>query len=452
MKQKLPVFTALTLLVAAIWSACTKPSPFGSELLLDELASYEFTDTLAVICSVEFEEDSLLTSDAGSTSSAFLCGELDDPFFGKSRSEIYTLVRPSLPYPNFRPGEQELDSVVLHIRYASANFYGDSLQAQTLRVFRLDEVLNSTGNYYAQSTIPATTEIGRVENFFPQPNTADSLFDASTRAPFLRVPLDLDFGKEIFNMDSTTIQNDSLFYQALRGLKITASSNATPGAMLAFNLNNITYSRLSLYYRNTGDTIVRRYDFFFAGTNKFTHFEHNYEGSPAGQQIGQESGEHLYLQAMQGLRVKVQFPTINQLGKIAVNKAQLVLTRASLPDDLSVLMPAEQLLLTENQGDTSFVLISDVLYSVGPAFNLGFDRFGGMPKKENINGTLVERYRLTLSDRLQDMVNDASGDINKKTLYLNITPQGRVAQRVVLRGPKNAELPAKLELKYTRVQ
>ena len=155
---------------------------------------------------------------------------------------------------------------------------------------------------------------------------------------------------------------------------------------------------------------------------------------------------------MQGLRLKVEIPYIDQLDNIAVNKAQLVLTAASLPNDNPLLIPGRQLILTEFLGDSIFAFTSDVSYSLGPALNQGFGFFGGTPVKENINGTLVERYRLTLSQRLQDMVDDTSGNIKKKTVYVNITPQSRVPHRSVIYGPKNATFPAKLELKYTRVQ
>jgi hypothetical protein len=438
MKQKLPVFATSLVLAALFWTACNKPSPFGSELLEDELADIEFTDTLSVVFTVQ-REDSLLTSDPSSTSAAFLCGTLDDPYFGKSKAEIFSLLQLSFLDPGFKPDSQAVDSIVLFLRYAPASFYGDSIKAQTLRVFRLKDPLDDEGDYYAHNTIAEDVEIGRLENFYPKPNKADSLFSPDSKAPYIRIPLNIDFGNEIFRMDTAILQSDSAFYKALRGIKITASSNEAPGAMLAFNLNNTTYSRVRIYYSTVGDTVSKSYDLYFAGCNKFTHFE-------------QVSDELLYLQAMQGLRLKVEFPYADVLDDIAVNKAQLVFATASVPNDYAVLTPAQQLVFTERTNDTTVVFTSDVLYSIGSAGNLGFSRFGGFPEDENINGTLVERYRLNLSDRFQAMVDDTSNDIKKKTLYINITPQSRLAQRLILYGPKNATYPAKLELKYTRVQ
>jgi hypothetical protein len=453
MKQKLHFCAALLILIASLWAACNKPTPFGSELLEDELADYEFTDTLSIICTIE-TEDSLVTSDPSSTATAFLCGELDDEVFGKSVAEIFSLIDLGTPDPGFDTIVEQVDSIVMFLRYAPANVYGDTTVQQTVRVFRLDEVLDDNGQYYAHDVIPASTELGSV-SFFPTPNKVDSLFDPDTKASFIRIPLDVNFGKELFRLDTAVLENDSAFYQAVRGVKIVASSGGTkPGAMLAFNLNNATYSRIRLYYHEDqpDTTILRHYDFYFSGANKFSHFAHDYAGSKVEPFINNTSDEFIYAQAMQGLRIKVEIPHVDRLDNIAVNKAQLVLTTASTDNGSPWLTSAQQLAMYEDQGDTTIVFTSDVLYSLGPAFNLGFGRFGGTPLKENVNGTLVERYRLTMSDKVQEMVDDVSGEIKNKTVYVAITPQTRNAQRSMFYGPKNATFPAKLELKYTRVK
>ncbi|MCB0576219.1 MAG: DUF4270 family protein, partial [Saprospiraceae bacterium] len=305
MKQKLPAFAVLLLASLALWAACTKPTPFGAELLDDELADYDFTDTITVLCTIE-QEDSILTSDPNSTATSFLCGELDDPIFGKSRSDIFSLLQLDFLDPGFDTSAQVFDSIVLYLRYAPSNVYGDTMQAQNLRVFRLDSALIDDKEYYSNNTLPASTEIGRVDGFLPKPNTADSLIVTNTKAPYLRVPLDDAFGKELFALDSAILSNDSAFYATIRGIKITTSAGASPGAMLAFDLNNEAYSRIRLYYHIKDDTVGKAFDFNFSGANKFVHFEHDYSGSEAGQHVGQQSDDLIFLQASQGLRVKVQ--------------------------------------------------------------------------------------------------------------------------------------------------
>ena len=60
MKMKLPMMAGLLLAVFAIFqTACKKPTPFGSELLEDEYADYDYTDTITVQCTL-LREDSVV--------------------------------------------------------------------------------------------------------------------------------------------------------------------------------------------------------------------------------------------------------------------------------------------------------------------------------------------------------------------------------------------------------
>jgi len=453
MKQKLPAIVGILFAALSIWAGCKKPSTLGADLLDQEgYDRFVFTDTVEVRCTIE-REDSSLTSDRGSTAEYFLCGELNDTEFGKSSSEIFALMLGETLNPNFDPITQEFDSLILYLQYASAGIYGDTLSTtQTLKVFRVDagQSISDTKDYYSTNTIPATEELGSV-TFLPRPTTNDSLFEG-IEGSFIRIALKPEFGQEIFTLDSASFSLDSFFYNKLRGLKIMSSSGGTnPGTMLAFNLNSNSLSRMRLFYHEKVDTTAKNFDFFFAGANKFTHFKHEHQGSPAGQAIGQQfADEKLYLQGMQGLRVKVEFPKAQYLDKIAVNQAQLVLTVVA--DDNLFLKPASQLFFTQLQGDGDFVLTSDVLYSFGPNLTGGFLNFGGTPKKVVDNGTIVTRYRLTLSELFQHIVDDDnSTDTKNRTVYLGVYPRSRTAERSVLYGPKSLTFPAKLELTYTRV-
>ena len=454
MKQKLPAFAGIVLVALALWAGCKKPSPFGDELFDEDLADYAFTDTIQLRCTIE-REDSSLTSDRSSTAEYFLCGELNDPEFGKSSSDIYALLLGETLNPNFDPTTQAFDSIVLYLRYAPAGFYGDTTQPQTLRVLRVAaaQAISDSKDYYSTNSVATNDadELGRIDNFLPKPTKQDSLFEGF-EGSFLRVVLKPEFGQELFTLDSASFSVDSLFYAKLRGLKIVSSSGgASPGAMLAFDLNDNSLSRMRLFYHEKSDNTAKNFDFFFEGANKFTHFEHDHSGSPAGQLIGQKyADEKLYVQGMHGLRVKVEFPYAHTLDNIAVNQAQLVLTVA---DEHPTLTPASQLFLTQKQGDTIFVLTSDVAYSFGSNLTGGFFNFGGTPKKVVDNGTTVTRYRLTLSEVFQHIVDDdSSSDIKNRTVYLGVFPRSRTAERAVLYGPTSLTFPAKLELTYTKVK
>lgn len=452
MKQKLPAIAGFLIAALVIWASCKKPSPLGADLVGAGYDDYVFTDTITVRCTVE-REDSSLTSDRSSTAEYFLCGELNDPTFGKSTSDIYALMLGQNLNPGFDTTTHAFDSLVLYLAYSSAGTYGDTLLPQTLQVVRVDEgsAISGSRDYYSHHSLPATTEIGRVENLYPKPNKVDSLFDG-IKGSFLKVVLNPSFGQELFNLDSASYSIDSVFQNKFRGLKILVSSgNVSPGTMLAFDLNNSSLSRMRLYYHEKADSSAEKFDFFFEGANKFNHFEHNHSGTAAGQSIDQEfADERLFTQGMEGLRFKIEFPYAHVFNGIAVNQAQLVLTVA---EETQYLAPASQLFLTQLQADTTFAVTSDVLYSFGTNLTGGFSSFGGSPKKVVDNGTTVTRYRLTMSEVFQHFVDDDnSTDTKNRTVYLGVYPRSRTAGRAVFYGPKSLTFPAKVEMTYTKVQ
>ncbi len=456
MKQTIaPFFVALLLSAGLFWGlGCTKPSAFGADLLDDELAEYVYTDTLTLQCTI-LPEDSLVTSDRSSTTSYMFCGQLNDPVFGRSESEIYSLFRLRDLSPNFK--DAKVDSIVLYLRYAVSGFYGDTLQPQNLRVHRVEtgSQVRWDADYYSNQSLPVGDVLGEVLNFVPKPGTDVQLFDSTTVGPYLRVPLDNAFGQELLDIDSLTLTSDTMFWQKLRGIRISAeSAGSPPGAMMAFDLNNSTFSRVRLFYKYDSDTITtsRTFDFLFLGGNKFAHFSHDYTGAPVAPYIGQPAEDLLFAQGMSGLRIKMEIPYAHLLENIAVNKAELEMTAAVLPTSDPRLRPVDQLVFTEIIGDTATTLTSDVLYSLGATLTGGFGFFGGFPEKETDNGTTVDRYRLTLTRRFQDMVDNASGNIKDQTLYINVYPQSRSATRAVFYGPKSTTFPMKLALKYTKVR
>lgn len=448
MKQKLPVLASLILMALFIWTACTRTSPFGSDLLGDQLADFEFTDSLTVRCTIE-REDSLVTSDRISTAAYFLCGALDDPYFGKTNADMYVLFQPGVPTALATTGLR-YDSIVLFLRYGSTGLYGDTTQGQTILVQRVDEGSQIGGStvYYSNQSLPATTEIGRIENFLPKPSAADSLFSATSKGAYIRIRLDNNFGQEMMALDSASLSVDSLFYKKIRGLKISCSSGTAPGLMLPININDQNFSRIRLYYSEQ-DTIHRTFDYFFQGSNKFSNFTHDYGSSIAGQQIGLEANDLLFLQGAQGLKVKVEIPYVDELQNIAINKADLVLTvNDLLPNENPVFRPVSQLVLSKLVADTTYDLITDVYNSINSTGAYG--DFGGSPNAEA--GGLT-RFHHNLSDYIQELVDlPAGSDIKKKTIYLNVNLQSRTAMRAILYGPKSTTFPAKIELKYTKTK
>lgn len=430
---------------------CSKPTSFGADLLNDQIADYDYTDTLTLQCTL-LPEDSLITSDLSSTADYLLCGQLNDPVFGKAQSDIYTQIRLAELDQDFK--NAVVDSIVLYLRYDAPGFYGDTLQAQTLRVHRLapEALLRWDENYYSNKSMPVGEQIGELSNFLPTPNVSSALFDTSSKAPYIRIPLDKAFGEELVAIDSINLTSDTLFWKISRGLRISAESAGNPGTIMAFDLNNSAFSRIRLYYKLNADTIAKTFDYYFLGSNKFTNFTHDYTGSTVEPYLDKVNDDRIFVQGMGGLRMKVEIPYANLLDNIAINKAELDLTVETLPGDNALLKNASQLVFTERIGDSTTTLTSDVIYSLGPTLSGGFSQFGGFASTETDQSVSVQRYRLTMTQRFQDMVDNTSGSIKDQTVYLNVYPQSRSAMRAIFYGPKSPTFPAKLALKYSKVR
>ncbi len=445
------VSAALALLSVTLLFHCAKPTEFGADLLENERGEFQHTDTLTLRVFVE-REDSVETSDRTSTSAYLLCGQLQDPNFGRTTAALYTLFRPSDLNPRFR--NALVDSVVLFLRYAAEGFYGDTFQPQTVQVHRIasGHRLRWDQPYYSHQALPVEELLGEVSNLRPQPRTNVPLFDTIEKGPYLRIPLSTGFGQEILDIDSLSLTADTLFWEKIRGLRITAAAQGIPGAIMAFDLNNRGFSFIRLYFKYVDDTLTtsRTADFSFLGGNKYNYFEHDYAGSPAEGYIGREAQDLLFVQGLAGLRLRLEVPYAHLLDNIAVNKAELEFTVAQPFGTTATLPPVSQLVLTERSANGVRTLISDAIYSLN-IFN-DFSRFGGSPRKYSEGGQTVERYRLTLTQRFQAMVDNTSGSIDAQTLYVNAFPQGRSAHRAILHGPKSATFPAKLTLKYTVIR
>jgi hypothetical protein len=446
------IFRTVALFIGGIGVvlSCTKPTSFGEELLVNEIADYD-TLTLPVVCTIE-REDSVQTTDKTSSALYFLCGSITDPVFGTSKADIYTQITHTSDRFNFK--NAVFDSAVLILPYALDGFYGDTMIPQTLRVSVLTDTFKNRIRdfYYSNNTINTGEEIGRVDNFLPRPRTAKNIFDTAANAikiAHIRVPLSATFGQQILALDSTTIVNDGLLRKQLKGLKIESEASAAPGCIMGLNLNT-TRCLIRLYYTRN-DTLHTAYDLLLsaAGNIKFSNFEHDYANTTAASQLGMPNPDRLYIQGMGGLRVKMEVQGAAALENILINKAQLEVNAVSGQTQNGLFGLPKQLLLAQRNNNDTLIIIPDVNYLRGNGAS-EFDFFGGQPTKQVFNGTNVDRYYLTMSKHLQALVDDTSNDPRKQTMYLTIFPQRLSASRAVLEAGASP-LKASIKVKYTKL-
>ncbi len=448
----------LLLGMTAMWvSSCNDPSDIGSVLVEEQFSDIRFTDTVT-INAVTIPQDSIFTYTriVANQPNSYLCGYLDDPLFGKSQATIYFDLGPVLnsSLVDLDFSQAVFDSLVLSLSYNPLLTYGDTLKPQNLRVYRVSEEMYYNEEYYYSNhefeCFP--TPIGEKLSFLPQPNTVISEIsteDTLVKSPHIRIMLDPDLATELMPVDvaeaEALYENDQTFREVFRGIKI--ESDASGSNILGFNLRYVL-SYMRIYY--TVDEEQKTFTLQAQDPGvKFNHFDHDYSGSIVEGFINNEeaSDSLVFAQGMSGTNIKVDFPYIKDIQNVVVNKAELELTFADLmEDDTSTYDHPARIVLTRLDEDGNLVFIEDV----SDALSLGsINLYGGTELLGEENGLTLRKYKLNISNHLQDIIDNRLG--GNDSVYIQVYLKNQYAYRGVFFGPGHSRFPLKLNLAYTQL-
>ncbi len=457
--QALFVFFAMTLTIVS----CTKSTTIGADLLEQDQASINFTDTITLVTSTHKENSIKVYAPVPQEARIesyirHLCSNFTDPIFGTTESSIYAQFRVDQNLsPNFEG--LVLDSLVLSMVYDSSGIYGDIEEMHEFEVYRITEDLGTDLdlNYNSdQSYQVGTTPIGTAQ-FIPR--ISDSLMvkeyrfagDSSavierTLAPHLRITLDTTLGKELLAIDNESLGTNDAFLPIFKGLYIKDLMNTN--SMLSFNLFSST-SGITIYFHEEANPEKRaQYQFRVTGlSTRLSTFKTELSPTVSSAISNPATGDSiLYLQGMAGPYIKVDIPYADAFrDQIAVNKAELEFTVAN-QQDMNLFPPPEQIVLSQRNENGEFSVISDVNFAsarVNASIGL-FDFFGGSP--EEANG--VQTYSMNISAELQRIID---GDTDSSTFYISVYPKHEKANGVILYGAEHPQYPAKLKLTYTNL-
>jgi len=332
-----PFFYIIPFLLISImlgFQGCKKDINSIGLNLKDDLLNATFTDTVT-LTAYSVIEDTLNT-----TGLVFnYLGCLNDNIFGTTTSCIYTQFVPSGNNVNF--GESpELDSIVLTLRY-TGGFYGDTLNPFTISVYELSESILADKIYYQHHTVAHEgNNLTYSTNFtlYPKPNTKvkiDTLLEAH-----VRIRLNNDLGNR-FLQHAKELATEDDFKKFFKGLYISAKPFRNGGCLVNFSLIN-ALSGIQLYYKDNGKTKQFPFVINNTATVRFNNYEHNYnagdfhfaaqiDSTKSVNERAMLGKEKLYVQAMGGIKTRIEFPNIeafNEIhdGKIVINKAELVIT------------------------------------------------------------------------------------------------------------------------------
>lgn len=429
LKQRL-FFPALLIAGGFAFLSCSEPATIGIEVQPEgDQPGVFFTDTLTVEA-VTIREDSLQSDE--SAASLNLAGSIMDPVFGRSNASFYTQVQ--LPGNNagFTFGtEPHLDSVVLTLAYA--DYFGDTTTPVYLWVSQIEESF-SADTFYTNDQL-ATGDILFASNINVRPKDS-VLVDGAKRAPHLRLKLDDLFGNHFISATPDNFLNDTSFTNFFKGIRIHTYDATIPGqgVIMSFNLLS-SMSQLGFYYKNESETTQKTAFFEFnSNCKRFNRFDHDYSLAEFGNNFPVPGDNKLYIQSMAGLKVRLQFPHLNQLaanGPVAINKAELIIPVT----DNAVYKNHTGLILFGVDSAGGEILIPDLLEPV--------NYYGGS------FSTTDTSYSFRISRYLQQSV---SGTLSSNFGLNLVGSAGAVtAFRTVIPGNNSTASKIKLKITYSKL-
>ncbi len=440
--------------------ACTDPTTLGADLLEGDEAEVGFTDTLSVKATTVLNDSVLVYTYASSILplTGYLIGDMIDPIFGKSKSQIYTQMARAFAIPD--RSNTKLDSIVLVLPYNKAGNYGDLTQNYGISVHRITEYIKEQQNFYSNASFSSSMASLGAANFVPNLDSV-TIFDytRSKQDTFklgaqLRIPLDRALGEELLKLDSATLARDTTFYGYFNGLHLKPTT--TNQGILSFNLTDGVAGVFVYYTKN--DTIKTQLKFNFrpsiSAAARVVKFEQDRKNTVVERYAKNPNlGDSLlFVQGMAGVTTQLEIPYLENLQGAVINKAELEVRIATLPgDDLSIFKPAPQLFLYTKDDNGNVVAIDDVLI-----FQAIDDRnrdngktlnafYGGIPIDGNPGEPQL--YRMNISTHFQNIISKKRNNI----LYLNIPSRQQQPQRVVLYGAKHPLYSIKLKVAYTKL-
>jgi hypothetical protein len=432
------------MLLLATISCKKKENSLGSSIQPDgDVLLANQTDTLSII-TYTVQGDSVRTDELAGNS---LLGSYNDPFFGKTKANLYTHIRLQSAI-DFTPKSGDfndlvIDSVVLYLELKGN--YGN-LQEQNFEVYQLTESIYKDSVYYSntsKSVAPVNLVVPNQGVIRPDPFSPAFLGPTLQSSPLLKIPLDVNnFGWNIVAQSGNDpLQNndgENGFVNWFKGLVITTNTSQNPneGAILYIDLLS-TKSKITMYYRdNSGapseyDTL--KFDFNInANCAYFNQYEKDYTSTAVSAQLADSTlgQQTAFFQNMAGVKTMVYFPYLNELKgrNLIVNKAQLVLSTQYYVYD--PYMVPFQLSLTR-RGETGTLLLL-------PDFSEG---------EVGIFRSTISAYTFNITRYVNQVI---AGKMENTPLRLLSVNEALSANRVIINGGNtNLKDKPKLILTFT---
>jgi hypothetical protein len=358
-----------------------------------------------------------------------IAGKYTDPIFGTTEASFATqfLV---YEYPNIYTTNHP-DSIVLTIPYSQDTipYYGNTSISQEIKIYKLTTALSGDTSYTSNYDPNSLHENELMGSKIFIPNYEDSI---------LKITLNPSYADTFLYADAQVYYTDENFTSFFKGIYVSSSPIAEPGALLKFGIN--TDFLITIYYHNdeNPDSLFQMSITPNAAPYKFNMFKHDYSSATFSSNINDTISVQdsvAYIQGAGGLRAKIQLPfieNINNLGKIHIYKAQLIVKTA--PDNLtdeSNFPSSLNLLIAGINPDHEYSLLEEYFSSYS---------YNSVSNNEG-------EFRFDIAGYLRDII-----DNKRKNYGFYIYNYGGKSDftRTVITTGKNSN-PMKLVLTYTKI-
>jgi len=432
--------------VIAIWSSCTRATIVGNDLLSAEVKIVGVTDTFRLRART-VTEDSVITHSAftGSQIIQHSFGKIDDPYLGKSSSEVVSQMFLSDFGSEFL--DFDIDSVVMTLAYDSLGSYGNLNEPITVEVMRNETTLDVTQSYYSNEIFMKSPEaIGTRSNVIPNFNDSVKVErpgDTSYFAPQLRIPMSDEFIAELKSQTPSTFEIDDSFTMWFQGVHVRVSQGEN--TMVGVKLNDLA-SGMIIYYSAPDSSLYNSYQFIFTGrfgvNVQIATFENDYVGSTAENFIDnwEMSDSLTFVQSLSGLNTEFEIVGIDDVENVLINQAILEFYVADLADDDLALYPETRRIQTRTLNSFDNLVNSrDVSLAISAQ---ELDLFGGELTTDSDGNKM---YRMNITGSVQDILQGRA----ENSIFLSSFLKQNDPRRVILYGPGHPDFPAKLTIIFT---
>jgi hypothetical protein len=417
-------------------AACSDTTELGLSLVEQERSDIVFSDTfqldMTTVATAPFKT---------SSASRWLCGAYNDPIFGETEAGFYCNFR--IPTTNISFPNATFDSLVLTLAYDTLGHYGSVLGTPTIQSWQVLELnADITPNTTYKSDATFATKTTPLADFTFTPAYRDTvLIDTNRLTPHLRIRLDNAFGATLLNPPTADIYTtNNNFKSFFKGIFVRATGGSANNDCIVRFLPKSTQTKLTLYYTDntSGSPVAKSFSYLTdEDAESVVATNHNY--LPTSVLNNNPTDTLVYVQGANGVSAKVKFPFLPSLGKIVINKAELIFQS---PFAAVVDFPTPLQLVAAEKVDTAYILIDDLLTSLQRTGT--YSIFDGA--RQNVSTDLVS-YRMNISQYLQRV---ADGEVTDSAMYIQAVTVLEPF-RIALANQNSTAFKAKLSLTYTKI-